>query len=417
MIPIRGRLARCVAATFVLAAASCSPEIERPSGATDQDPPEGLVQDYQSLLSKHEPSCQGYGPDPYGNGERHQPMTYGLVLSAETTHFLGDPTPGGRARIRSATRWLVDNADLDRDGLPGWGLPDAWDAFGDGSTNPSNHPYTITTAIVAHSFLDAIETDRQHPSLLPEEDEEDVRRLLRASWRRWAASVWSGDRRRGYFWYSSAREDAYFVPNVSAMWAGVGARLVDEPWIRHRSKLRGSLASRTRAATRSLVERVTYRGSVPYWPYTTGRRYDGPSYPNDLVHQVYIVMGLEAVRESGLMQLPWRRRAAARSLLPFLSEGKIYAYPQDVAYESNETFGDDPAQLWSPGALLAYLGMYGDPFNQTPEVIRVVRNDYGPLGSPRVWPRSAPEEDTYQDDTYYPRHGAHLLWGLAEVIW
>jgi len=52
-------------------------------------------------------------------------MTYAPILMAETLHFRHFPTKEGRQRIRTAVRWFMDNADLDRDGLVGWGLPQA----------------------------------------------------------------------------------------------------------------------------------------------------------------------------------------------------------------------------------------------------------------------------------------------------
>lgn len=57
----------------------------------------------------------------------------------------------------TAGMWLLDHRDENRDGVVGWGVPIAWDAYGDGSVNPAHTEYTISTAIVVHALLDWME--------------------------------------------------------------------------------------------------------------------------------------------------------------------------------------------------------------------------------------------------------------------
>ncbi|MHC1783125.1 MAG: hypothetical protein AB9891_10295 [Anaerolineaceae bacterium] len=52
---------------------------------------------------------------------------------------------------------------LDKDGQIGWGLPVEWDAYGDGTINPANTVYTISTAIVINALLDWVEIDPDAP--------------------------------------------------------------------------------------------------------------------------------------------------------------------------------------------------------------------------------------------------------------
>ena len=116
---------------------------------------------YRDLLALFPEDRQGFGLDPLQNLDGqplitdHQPMTYGFVLSAEARHFRFDRNAESGRRVRKAVRWLIDNRDLDGDGKPGWGLPQAWPAWGH-APNPHNQPYTITTAIVLNGMLDAL---------------------------------------------------------------------------------------------------------------------------------------------------------------------------------------------------------------------------------------------------------------------
>ncbi|MDD4869038.1 MAG: hypothetical protein PHR77_00655 [Kiritimatiellae bacterium] len=74
---------------------------------------------YTELLTVFPEDRQGYGKDWFLMAVDHQPMTYGFVLSAEAIHFQRDPNDESRRRVKKAVRWLIDNRDLDGDGLPG----------------------------------------------------------------------------------------------------------------------------------------------------------------------------------------------------------------------------------------------------------------------------------------------------------
>src|ERR1700743_1034684 len=111
---------------------------------------------YTQLLAMYPEDDQGRGKEKVFPTIEEQPMTYGLVLSAESLPFHATKVEESRRRIRKAARWLLDNQDLDRDGKPGWGLPQAWDAFSDGTVDPTNQPFTITTAIVLNGLMDSL---------------------------------------------------------------------------------------------------------------------------------------------------------------------------------------------------------------------------------------------------------------------
>ena len=188
----------------------------------------------------------------YLKGIEEQPMTYGLILSAEVLRFRSSPNEEGRRRIRKAVQWLLENADSDGDGLPGWGLPQAWDAFADGSVNKAHHPYSITTAIVLLGLQDALST----PSLWTNAEKEAIRKIVINVSTRWAKDVWTEDANGGFFWYSPSPSDAHFVPNVSAMFLGSLARLLHEQGDFLNDSERKLIQDRVDKAAQSIVSKV-----------------------------------------------------------------------------------------------------------------------------------------------------------------
>ena len=264
-------------------------------------------QDYLLLLAKFPEDRQGEGLDLFSGMVGEHPMTYGLVLSSEVLHFRAFPTEEGRRRIQKAVRWLLDNIDLNRDGKPGWGLPDAWDAFSDGSVNPANHPYTITTAIVMLGLLDALSL----PNFWTFAERQEMRTALRDVSLRWCREVWQETPTGGYFWYSPAQVDNIFVTNVSASFLGSLSRLLTE----QRNALTLSEAdliqARVEAAARSLVAVAQFRMGLPFWSYHE----QNPEAANDLLHHIYLLWGMELYRASGIGSgLPWTTQQAVASL-------------------------------------------------------------------------------------------------------
>src|SRR5690606_28257631 len=53
----------------------------------------------------------------------------------------------------NAGQWLLQHGDENQNGIIGWGVPVAWDAYGDGSINPKDTEYTISTAIAVDALL------------------------------------------------------------------------------------------------------------------------------------------------------------------------------------------------------------------------------------------------------------------------
>lgn len=351
----------------------------------------------------HPVETQGFGPEPTFDGLRHQPMTYALVLVAEACRFRSSPTLEGRRRIGAAFAWLVDNADLDGDGAPGWGLPDAWDAFGDGSLNPTNHPYTITTALAAEALLDALEleVDAGGEALLSGAQREQAADLLTATWLRWSRH-WTDDGRVAYFWYSPSPHDAHYVPNVSSMWVGVGARLLAQPWVVRNARLARAVRAKVARGSASLVEEAELVDGAPFWRYLVGQ-----GRPNDALHQAYTLWGLERVRHSAVgLVIPWSRRQSLASVQAYVGTDGIHEYPHADPGRDRDDHASAPARLWGAGALLAVVARYGGD-QLARRLLLMIDGRYGPFPDLRLYPDGT-------DATYYPRHGAHVLWGIAE---
>lgn len=368
------------------------------------EPPGVPSPPYLTLLELFPEEAQGFGLDAAFGTSAHQPMTYGLVLMAESRRLLAQPTEEGRRRVRGAAGWLAAAADLDGDGLPGWGLPDPWDAFGDGSVNPADQPYTITTAIVLEGLLDASLV----PALWTGIERTATRDLCLAVLRRWATSAFTATPDGGgFFWYGPGAADAYFSVNPSAMFAGVTQRFVRQYGTELTWSDLALLQETSDRSARSIALAVRPREGRPFWSYMAGPNPLGQEEPNDAVHHAYILWGMETYRRyGGRVELPWTTAQATASLRAFLVGAAPRDYPQDVNYEV-AVYRDRPAQLWGAGMLMATLARLGDRSAAT--VYQAIEAAYGPAPRFRLWPSA------YADDSaFYPRMAAHLLLGLAE---
>jgi hypothetical protein len=309
----RPRFARTVIALFSLSVAVGSFQGCSNDGGGGNDP---STADYTALLGKFPIGSEGKGLDPYFSDEAtDQATTYAQILSSESLRYRDVPTLEGEQRIREAAFWLLDNADLDQDGKPGWGLPFAWDAFGDGSVNPPDQPYTIDTAIVAIGLLDTLDVE----GFWSPEEKQVIIDTLREAFSRWCREVWvqdaSGD---SYFMYSTNIADHYFVVNVSSMFVGALQRflsgygyVLDRDEMTLYTQCADSVAG-------SIVDKVSMVSGAPFWPYLESPLL--PSAPNDLVHHAYIVFGMEMYRYYGGHQpLPWTIEQSVKSLDLFLT--------------------------------------------------------------------------------------------------
>jgi hypothetical protein len=269
---------------------------------------------YASLL----PATLAAAADPvFGADEHEYAMTYALLLSAAVV-------AGDRATAQRAADWLVD------DRRPtGWGTAWAWDPFGDGSTNPANTSYAITTALAIDALLDA---DRFSDA------DADVLVL-------WAGSAWS----HGFYWYSVEPWDAIYTPNVSAMLAGVSARALAEHPDLFDSASRQLLAERVRSSFGLLAT------DAETWPYSRRQ-----ATPNDLSHQAYILWGGERFRDAG-GDPGWSRAGALASLGRYWEGGQLNPFPAGTRLTQDmRHLADSPWMVSGSGMALAFVATWGD---------------------------------------------------------
>ena len=321
--------------------------VATPRGALCADGPEAAAarQAYEKLIARFPEDRQGFGVDTHLGAVDDQPMTYGLVLSAEAIRLKHDANAESRRRVTKATAWLLDNRDLDGDGKPGWGLPQPWDAWADGTTNPPNQPYTITTAICLDGLLDALAV----PGLWTDVRRDEIRGVMRAIVLRWCREVWSDGYGGGYFWYSPDPNDDVFGINASVMFLGSMMRmLVEQPGMFSADERR-LVEGRADALARAVVETVRPRRGLPFWKYGPAPNRYGNTNDNDLVHQVYILWGIETYRDcGGRVKLPWTRQQAVGSVDCYWRDGRMWALPQDAPAEPGGTISTSPPSCGAP---------------------------------------------------------------------
>ncbi len=232
------------------------------------------------------PERPGYGTTDYpGHAEGDVPKSYAMVLLAELDRR-GRGWRASEANLaRVAGNWLLDHADSNGDGVIGWGLPVAWDAYDDGSTNPAHTEYTITTAIVIDALLSWAERDAAAPR-------ERIRAVVQA-----AVQPYLDGRNAspaGMAPYSLAAADRrYDTFNPAAYLAGQIQRAslgLDDA--RERARY---LAAADATMQALLQHRQLAPGSGHwYWNYSVQQ-----ALPNDLPHAGYMIAGVRAYLEHG----------------------------------------------------------------------------------------------------------------------
>lgn len=364
--------------------------------------PASLHAAYEALLAQFSEDRQGFGIDTFLQAVDHQPMTYGLVLSAEAIRLKREPNDESRRRVNKAVHWLLDNRDLDGDVKPGWGLPQPWDAWADGTTNPPNQPYTITTSICLNGLLDALAVD----DFWTDAQRKEICNVMREVVLRWCREVWSDGYGGGFFWYSPSPDDAAFGINAPAMFLGSMARLLAEQPDALTGEDRQLVEDRADALARAVVQTVQLRNGLPFWRYAPlPNRFDNDR-PNDLVHQAYILWGVETYRDrGGRVKLPWTQDQAVESMDRFWRDGQIWEYaPDDPGTSINAR-----PRLWGIGFAMGFYAKWGDA-ERAGRTFQQIDKEYGHWPELRFRPGSGKA-------TFYPRHAAHVLLGMALVAY
>lgn len=235
---------------------------------------------YQRLKNSLNIDYPGYGVSDYGDNDvAHIPKAYAMVLSSELLQYYKSFGKYDLTLANKAGRWLLDNYDLNKDGIAGWGVPIAWDAFGDGTVNPANSEYTITTGIVLNALLDWVELA---PDTAPKQE---IFQRIRAAIEPYLDdAIFSNS---GLFNYSLTRQDRkYNVFNAAAYMAGQMQRF-------HRFLEDDYLKKRIEKVTDRVMLAHFYFKQIDanggwFWSYSI----EEANTPNDLAHAGYVIEGI-----------------------------------------------------------------------------------------------------------------------------
>ena len=275
-----------LAALAVFALVACSGG-EKSGSITKKAEPVVTVEDLQRLQGHIDQGHPGRGATDYpGNTVEDVPKSYAMVLLAELARKKHLGTTDFRNLEATAGQWLLDHADENRDGVIGWGVPVAWDAYGDDSENPAHTEYSISTAIV----LDALLSWRE--VVAGPKAEEILRIAERSATPYLRREMWSP---AGMLPYSLRESDRRYDTFNSAMYlAGQLQRLANLTTSKELAEKLQDAADSTVAA---LIQhrQISPESGAWYWNYSVSE----PT-PNDLPHASYIAVGLaDYVRYGG----------------------------------------------------------------------------------------------------------------------
>lgn len=159
------------------------------SGVRSWDP---VGAHYGDVLRCFDQRTPWAGYEPEWGTRYDEPMTAALVLMAEGNRDDAIPDYTAPERHMRCLQYLLQHSDEDGNGIVGWGLPQAFDAFQDASTNPPNTAYTITTALVLQAFVEC------HEKASPTE-QRHIEQLIAVALRHWHREIFHKD----FFGYST----------------------------------------------------------------------------------------------------------------------------------------------------------------------------------------------------------------------
>lgn len=165
-----------------------------------------------------------YPQDPY----TQLGMETSALFQASRLFSQSDPVVSGTYKsfgIKLANE-LVAHKDDNNDGQVGWGLPYAWDAFGDGTVNPARQVYAYQTGLVGKALVDAYIAT--HNSIYLQTAEKAIHDYLPFS----TTTIDPRCRNCRMFYYSTNKNDyGRFVKNTNMILGMfIGELATVDPW-------------------------------------------------------------------------------------------------------------------------------------------------------------------------------------------
>lgn len=289
---------------------------------------------YFEVLGNLDSLNPGKGVDIFDEDIKHRPMAYSLILRAEINR-IKHTNDTNKNIIYNCGNWLLKNADLDNDGTIGYGLPDEWDAFQDGTINPINQEYTITTAMVIGSLMDWLEIEPDSQKVLTINN--TIYNCLKPYLTKEAKNE------KGLLSYSlNPNDKKYCVYNPTAYMAGQMQRFST---LTKNDSLSNLLKEESNTLVNVLMKnsQKDKNGNI-YWNYSQESQF-----PNDLVHMSYIIDGLRNYKNyGGSIDMSWKKIIHHSSLFYF--NYKWYEYAEND--KQNAIFN---SRLWGLGMLMYTL--------------------------------------------------------------
>ena len=347
---------------------------------------------YHNLLDTLNSRHLGFGYDYFTpNTKHHYPMAYALIASSEATRYEKTGNETAAKRATSAVKWLFNKRDRDEDGVIGWGLPVAWDAFGDGSKNEPHHTYTITTSLVGHAILDVVNKCPGEVNITSKEYIKSVERSVDI----FINNNFYNQSSNGIcFWYSVVPRDSDNVLNPSSMFAALLQRLASNDQIsKRKSRMYRNYADR---AIRYLISHREVRDGALIWPYIANEKGDNQKY-NDGVHAAYVADGiLTYLKFGGALEDELKKKNILGGLKLFRQQDSLSRYINR----------QHPPRVWGIGHLL-YVATKFFPESGYGDFLLSQANQY------RNDPGFEPRQGTSNQGFGAVRHTAHLMNGIS----
>jgi len=341
----------------------------------------------ENVLLKNE-SVIGVTDSYWGDEELNDPMSYGLILSAEANKYMADKNEPSAKLMHKYGNYLLANNDLNENGITGYGLSVSHEGIPDEMIE-ANSEYTITNAIVIKGLIDWLDSGNPTPK-------EKVIDTIKKVFKPYLLGIY-----KNKYGFSnpalSKYDNDHGVVNASFMIAAQAKRfskaIDDNSYSEQLSEWADSEVS-------SLMRYSLVNDNKNiYWPYAIG--FDQK---NDLVHAAYIVYAAKTYLDNGGVKINNDEyEMIFNHLNDFYKKGRWYQYPEIFG----ERYNSNPPIVWGIGILM-YVLEGSDMYNSYEFSLFSCLNSY------------SSEEGLYyhtqNKENIYFRDNLFVLLGLSGVL-